>query len=124
VTFGAGVFGGANVDGVPLGPVGLAAGAALGAWLEWVLLRRRLARHFGAVGAGFGPLARMFAAALVAAAAGHGARILLAAWPPLAAALLVAAVFGGVYFAVAAALGLPQARALPAAVLHRLKPRR
>ena len=123
-TFGAGVFGGANVDGVPLGPVGLAAGAALGAWLEWVLLRRRLARHFGAVGAGFGPLARMFAAALVAAAAGHGARILLAAWPPLAAALLVAAVFGGVYFAVAAALGLPQARALPAAVLHRLKPRR
>src|SRR5690606_19984755 len=31
-TFGAGVFGGANVDGVPLGPVGLAAGAALGAW--------------------------------------------------------------------------------------------
>src|SRR5690606_25289605 len=52
VTLGAGVFGGTNVDGVPLGPVGRAAGAAFGAWLEWLLLRRRLARHFADVGAG------------------------------------------------------------------------
>ena len=42
VTIPAGAFAGASVAGVPLGPVGLAAGAALGAWLEWWLLRGRL----------------------------------------------------------------------------------
>jgi hypothetical protein len=61
----------------------------------------------------------MFGAALAAAAAGYGTRLLLAAWPPLPAALVVAAVFGAVYFAVAAAFGLPQARALGRAVLAR-----
>jgi putative peptidoglycan lipid II flippase len=121
VTFTAGAFGGTNVGGIAPGPVGLALGAALGAWLEWALLRRRLARAFGAVDAGVGPLARMFGAAGLAAAAGYGVRLALADWQPLPAAFVVAAVFGAVYFAAGAALGLPQARALPAAALARLR---
>src|SRR5690606_22012041 len=35
----AGLMAGASVDGVPLGPVGLALGSAAAAWLEWTLLR-------------------------------------------------------------------------------------
>ena len=33
--------------GVPLGPLGLAVGASLGAWVEWVLLKRALAAQAG-----------------------------------------------------------------------------
>src|SRR5690606_39434466 len=71
--------GGALADwtgqGLPLGPVGLALGSALGAWVEWGVLVRRLRRRIGHVGAGGGAIARMLAAALAAAAAGHAARI-------------------------------------------------
>src|SRR6185503_4528274 len=94
----AGLFAGSSVDGVPLGPLGLAVGAAIGAWLEWWLLKRRLVARIGAVGTGAGQLARMAAAALVAAAVARGLAALLH-WTPLPTALLVAAAFGVVYFA-------------------------
>jgi putative peptidoglycan lipid II flippase len=119
-TIPAGVFAGANVAGVPLGPLGLAVGAAVGAWLEWWLLKRRLAAKIGAVGTGAGQLARMAAAALVAAAVAR-ATAALVPWAPLPTALIVAAVFGVVYFAAARVAGLAEARALPAALLRRLR---
>ena len=116
----AGMFAGVNVAGVPLGPLGLAVGAAVGAWLEWGLLKRQLVARIGAVGTGAGQLARMAAAALAAAAV---ARVIaaLTPWAPLPTALLVAAVFGAMYFAAARVAGLSEARALPAALLRRLR---
>jgi hypothetical protein len=42
-------------------------------------------------------------------------------WAPLPTALLVAAAFGAVYFAAARAVGLAEARTLPAAMLRRLR---
>ncbi|MEO8466460.1 MAG: murein biosynthesis integral membrane protein MurJ [Gammaproteobacteria bacterium] len=119
-TIPAGVFAGANVAGVPLGPLGLAVGAAAGAWLEWWLLKRQLVARIGAVGTGAGQLMRMAVAALVAAAAARGVAAVVP-WAPLPTALLVAAAFGGVYFAVARLVGLAEARALPAALLRRLR---
>ncbi len=119
-TIPAGVFAGANVAGVPLGPLGLAVGAAAGAWLEWWLLKRQLVAKIGAVGTGAGQLARMAAAALVAAAIARAIAALVP-WTPLPAALLVAAVFGGAYFAAAQVAGLAEARALPAALLRRVR---
>ena len=121
-TFPAGVFAGANVAGIPLGPLGLAMGAAAGAWLEWWLLKRQLVARIGAVGTGAGQLARMAVAALVAAAVARGVAELLP-WAPLPTALLVAALFGAVYFAVARAVGLAEARTLPAALLRRVRRR-
>ena len=118
----AGVFAGANVAGVPLGPLGLAVGAAAGAWLEWWLLKRQLVAKIGTVGTGAGQLARMTVAALVAAAVARGVASLLP-WAPLPTALLVAAVFGVVYFAAARVAGLAEARALPAALLRRVRGR-
>jgi putative peptidoglycan lipid II flippase len=122
-TIPAGVFAGANVAGVPLGPLGLAIGAALGAWVEWWLLKRRLAVAVGHVGAGAALLTRMALAALLAAAAGRAVAMLLP-WPPLPVAALAAAVFGAVYFAAASVAGLGEARALPGALLRRVRGRR
>ena len=114
----AGAFADTEVSGVLLGPVGLALGASLGAWLEWLLLRRRLYGMIGRTGAGVGPLARMIAAAGMAAAAGYGARLLFAEMHALASAFAVAAVFGVVYLGAGVALGLPQARAFLAGVIR------
>jgi len=122
-TIPAGVLAAYDVAGVPLGPLGLAAGAALGAWVEWALLKRVLDAKVGRVGAGTAALARMFAAALAAGAAAYAANRLLAGPQPVLAAALAAGVFGAVYLAVAGALGLEQARAFAAALLRRVRRR-
>lgn len=117
----AGAFGSVTIAGLPLGPIGLALGAAVGAWVEWALLRRRLAARIGAVGVESVSLAKMFGAALAAAAAGHGVRLLLEGIPPLIIAFAAAAAFGAVYYAAGYALGLEDARALLARVARRLR---
>jgi putative peptidoglycan lipid II flippase len=116
----AGVFADVRVSGLPLGPVGLALGAALGAWLEWALLRGRLGRRIGTVGAGASALLRMFTAALIAAAAGYGARLGILGLHPFLIAIVVVAVFGLVYFALARAFALEEARVLWESVRRRL----
>jgi putative peptidoglycan lipid II flippase len=120
---GAGVFGGVSIGGRSLGAVGLAAGSGLAAWVEWYLLRRRLRTIIGPVGARLGSVARMFAAAIAAAAAGWGVRLLLGEPHPLLQGLLVFSVYGAVYFGVASALKLPDAEAVLGRVA-RLLPRR
>jgi putative peptidoglycan lipid II flippase len=122
-TIPAGLLASYDVDGVPLGPLGLAAGAALGAWVEWAWLRGALDAQLGRVGAGAGALARMFAAALAAGAGAYIAHRFLASAQPVLTAAVAAAVFGTIYLAVAAALGLEQARAVPAALLRRVRRR-
>ena len=108
----AGAFRDATIAGLPLGPVGLALGAAAGAWVEWVLLRTRLVRSIGRCGVEAGLFARMLAAALAAAAVGHGVRILLANTYPLLAAVATAAGFGATYYVAGGLLGLVEARAM------------
>jgi len=117
----AGAFAGLTVAGIPLGPVGLAAGAAVGAWVEWLWLRRNLGLQVGTVGAGVGLLARMFAAALVGAAAGRGVALLTAELVPLAVAALAAGAFGAVYFGLGYALGLGEARTVVGGLRRRLR---
>jgi putative peptidoglycan lipid II flippase len=117
----AGALASFDAAGLPLGPLGLAAGAALGAWIEWALLRRALDAQLGRVGAGAAALARMFAAALAAAAIAYFTGRALAGVQPLLAALAVAAVFGSVYLAAALALGLEQARTFAAGVRRRIQ---
>jgi putative peptidoglycan lipid II flippase len=121
ITIPAGLLGDLRVDGVSLGPVGLALGASLGAWLEWALLRRSLVHRIGNVNIGGGQLLRTFMAALLAAAAGYGVSLTISAVHPLPAALLVAAVFGIAYFTAARAFGLNEARAFTDAVSRRLR---
>ena len=109
----AGLFGDLRVGDQPLGAVGLALGTGVAAWVEWALLKRALRGRIGAVGAGAGPLGRMFIAALAGAALGWGMRILLPdTLPTLISGALVLGVYGATYFAVAGALGLDQAGAI------------
>ena len=117
----AGAFASFDALGVPLGPLGLAIGATIGAWVEWALLKRALGSRLGAIGAGAAPLARMFAAALAAAAGAYGASRAMNAHA-LLEAVGAAAAFGALYLALAVALRIPQARAVVAALRRRLGP--
>jgi putative peptidoglycan lipid II flippase len=114
-----GAFASFDALGLPLGPLGLAIGATIGAWLEWALLKRALTSRLGAIGAGPGPLVRMFAASLAAAAGAYAVSRYSSAHA-LLEALGAAAVFGGVYLALAVALRIPQASAVVAALRRRL----
>ncbi|HEX8695220.1 MAG TPA: murein biosynthesis integral membrane protein MurJ [Longimicrobium sp.] len=107
----AGLFGGVRIDGEPLGPVGIALGSGIAAWMEWGLLRRSLGRRVGSVSPRAREVAKMLAAALAAAAAGWGVRLLVDGLTPLPQAALVFGTFGVVYFVAAAALGLEQSDA-------------
>ncbi|MBN1240707.1 MAG: murein biosynthesis integral membrane protein MurJ [Gammaproteobacteria bacterium] len=116
----AGVFADLSVAGLPLGPVGLALGAAVGAWVEWALLRRRLDAELGRVGIGAGIAARTAAASLIAAGGGLAARAATSNVDPLPAALAVAAVFGVIYVPVARLLGLSEAQVFIDSVRRRV----
>jgi len=120
VTIPAGALASYQSMGLPLGPLGLAAGASLGAWIEWWQLRRRLRASLGDVGAGVGVAVRLLVAATGAAVAAHGAVVLLAL-PPLPLALAVAGVFGCVYLLLALALRLPEARGITDTIRRRLR---
>ncbi len=108
----AGVFGHLTLDGRQLGAVGLALGSGLAAWIEWILLRRALRRRIGMVGASASAVARMFVAALSAAAAGWGVRVLMPDVHPVIDAVFIFGAFGVVYFGVAYALGLAEVQGI------------
>ena len=112
----AGIFSDVTLNGETLGAVGLAAGSGVAAWIEWILLRRRLKAAIGPVGAGGGKVARMIVSALLGAAAGWGVRYLIDV-DPLIDAIFIFGAYGIVYFAAASILGLPEA----VAVRNRLK---
>jgi putative peptidoglycan lipid II flippase len=97
-----------EVGGAPLGTAGLAVGSALGAWIEWSLLSRELRRRLGDVVPPMAVLLRMLGAAAAAAAAARGGAAMLPSLHPVLMGAVVLALFGAVYFAVGAALGLPE----------------
>jgi len=123
LTIPGGLFADLRVAGSSLGPVGLALGAAAGAWLEWTLLYRSLRKRIGEVGAGLTHLARMFAAALIAGAAGYGVKVAVGPLHPIIVAVLVLGTFGAVYFGVARLMGLSEAKVVMDSVLRRVRRR-
>ena len=109
----AGPLGHLRVGGQHLGVFGLTLGAGIAAWVEWWMLKRALKARIGTVGAGAGPMLRMFGAAFAGAAAGWGVRVLLpGGMIPMIAGVLILGAFGAVYFVVAAMLGLEQSGAI------------
>lgn len=116
-----GLFTDVTLDGRSLGPVGLAAGSGLAAWIEWTLLRRELRNRIGAVGARLGQLGRMFGAALAGAAAGWIVRLLVAGLGPLTEGVLVVSAFGLMYYMIGAMLGLGEAASMISRIKTRLR---
>ena len=108
--YGFGIFDVDRVGGETLGPVGLAAAAAVGAWLEWFLLRRYLSREIGAVKPTSSRLVRSMVAGLVAALLARGIAWVLPDLAPIPEAVLVLGPFALVYFGLGHLMGLPEAR--------------
>lgn len=88
-----------------LGAAGLAIGTSCAAWLEYVMLRRALARHIGAHGPGTGPVVRLALAATIAAAVGVTLQLVLPPAQPWLVALETLLPFGVLYLVATALLG-------------------
>jgi len=91
--------------GLRLGAAGLAVGSSVGAWLEYVLLRRALTRRIGPHGPGSAASARIALAAALATGVAVSLQVALPAAHPVVLALEVLVPFCVVYLAAAALLG-------------------
>ncbi|GAC1691760.1 MAG: murein biosynthesis integral membrane protein MurJ [Gemmatimonadaceae bacterium] len=88
---------------------GLTVSAGIAGWIEFMLLRRALARRIGESSLPRTYLAKLWVAAVAATGTAHQARAPLHA-DPRVIALLVGSIFGGVYLAATALLDVPESR--------------
>lgn len=88
-----------------LGAAGLALGASVGAWLEYVLLRRSLNRMLGVHGPGTSPLVRIMLATTVALALGVFLQVTIPVAHPIFLAMGILLPVGLVYLGTAFLLG-------------------
>jgi putative peptidoglycan lipid II flippase len=94
------------------GVLGLTASAGIAGWVEFFLLRNALEKRIGAMRMARSRSLALWGAALGAAAAGWGAKLLLHGAPGAWSAIVVLAVFGAAYLGLGMALRIPAARAL------------
>jgi putative peptidoglycan lipid II flippase len=103
------------------GVAGLTISAGIASWVEFHLLRRTLNRRIGRTGLPVDYLAKLWATALVAAAAGFAIHRFGGHHGPILLAVLVLGPYGFIYFAGTWALGLAEARALFSRFLRPLR---
>jgi putative peptidoglycan lipid II flippase len=94
------------------GVAGLTISAGISSWVEFTLLRRALNQRIGVTGLGADYLAKLWLAAILAAASGWAVRHFFRNHSPIVLAVLALAPYGVVYFATTLMLGLAEARAL------------
>lgn len=99
-----------TVLGNPIGAAGLATGAGVAAWVEWLLLRRALGRRIGDASAA-AVLLRLVLAAVVAGAAARGLLLLLPPLPRLIELVVALLPFGAIYFGIASLTGVDEVHA-------------
>jgi putative peptidoglycan lipid II flippase len=92
------------------GVAGLTASAGVAGWVEFILLRRTLNQRIGRTGLPVSYLARLWVSALSAAVAAWVVKLALIDRPPLVMGLFSLSMYGTAFFAVAASLGVPEAR--------------
>jgi len=102
------------------GAAGLTASAGVAGWVEFTLLRRTLNRRIGRTGLPASLVARLWASAAVAAAAGWGVKLALGEGHRLVYGGLILGAYGAVYFAAAYLLGVEEC----AGALRRITRRR
>jgi putative peptidoglycan lipid II flippase len=101
------------------GVAGLTASAGFAGWVEFLLLRRGMNRKIGHSQFPTSYFARLWLAAVIAAAVGWGAKLALHPQRPFVAAVLILAPYGAVYLGCTALFGVDQAGALVRRVLRR-----
>src|SRR4030095_10676995 len=94
------------------GVAGLTASAGIAGWIEFALLRRSLNRRIGHTGLSSPCVINLWVAALLAADIGWTFKLLLGEIHPIPLAALVLGSYGVTYFAVAAALKVPEVNAV------------
>lgn len=106
-----------------LGAAGLAAGAAVGAWVELALLRTRVRIVFGRVRVGGRHARRLALGALAATVAGGLLRLVEDALPTRLAGVVAVTVIGGAYLLTTRLLAVPEAAELTGRVERLLRRR-
>jgi putative peptidoglycan lipid II flippase len=91
------------------GVAGLTISAGIASWVEFTLLQRGMRGRIGKVGVPLGFLARVWIAAVLAAAAGRGVLIAVGPRGPIVLAAMVLSVYGFVFFGVCMAMRLQEA---------------
>ncbi len=91
------------------GTAGLTASAGVSGWIEFLLLRRTLNRRLGPTGLPRASVARLWGAALLAAAIAWGVKLAVPVAQPIVLAALVLGPYGIVYLGATLALGVPEA---------------
>jgi putative peptidoglycan lipid II flippase len=105
------------------GTAGLTASAGIAGWLEFMLLRHALNSKIGPTGISASRLARLWAAAIVAAAVGWGVKMLLLGAPNLLLGIATCGAFGVVYLLVTTMLGEGEGRRIMSRVTRRVASR-
>lgn len=94
------------------GVVGLTASAGICGWLELLLLRNSLKGRIGKTGLSPSFMLRLWIAAGAGAAAGWGGKLMMNLGHPITLAIVSLGLYGVVYFAIATAFHVPEARGL------------
>lgn len=103
------------------GVAGLTASAGIAGWVEFTLLRRALRRRIGPIGLAPAFTATLWTVAFVAAAAAYGVKLLIGNAHPLLLAAVVLPIYGAIYFAATALLGIDASQSTLKAVARRLR---
>ena len=90
------------------GAAGLTASAGIAGWLEMVLLRRTLNARIGKTGLPAAYVLKLIGASVAGAGIGWIVKLVLPPLPPIVAAIPILGAYGVVYFAVTAALRIPE----------------
>jgi len=99
------------------GTAGLTASAGVAGWIEFLLLRRGINRRIGATGIPPATLVRLWSSAVMAAAIGWGAKLMVGTAHPLITAAAVLVPYGLIYLSMTLVLGVPESRG----VLRRMR---
>ena len=102
------------------GAAGLTLAGGMSGWIEYALLRRGLRTRVGPTAIPSGLLVRLFGAGLIAAGIAVAIKLAVADLHPILRGLLVLTPFGGLYFGLASAFGVQEARDVVGRVTRRL----
>ena len=102
------------------GVAGLTASAGVAGWIEMLLLRRTLNARIGRTGLPASYVMMLWLAAASGAATAWAIKLTVPRPDPIIAAIVILGPYGAVFFAIALALGIPEA----SAVVKRLTPGR
>jgi putative peptidoglycan lipid II flippase len=94
------------------GVAGLTASAGFAAWVEFLLLRRAMARRIGRIDSPVAYFFRLWIAAAISAAVAWGIRVVAHPKDPILAALVILIPYGLAYLGLTALIGIDQARVL------------